>query len=85
MKTPLDPAAQQAALLQQLGWRTKPGILGQHAASSQSIHDSLAAHSARETIRGPELGPTSRAAASPALRPSVRRSANDGGAILSYG
>ena len=38
MKTPLDPAAQQAALLQQLGWRTKPGILGQHAASSQSIH-----------------------------------------------
>lgn len=38
MKTDPDPAAQQAILLQRLGWRTKPGILGQHAASSQSIH-----------------------------------------------
>jgi GMP synthase-like glutamine amidotransferase len=28
----------QAALLQQLGWRARPGILGQHAASNQSIH-----------------------------------------------
>ncbi len=38
MKTPLDPAALQATLLQQMGWRTRPGILGQHAASPQSIH-----------------------------------------------
>ncbi|MEJ2531933.1 MAG: hypothetical protein P8Y92_09065 [Halioglobus sp.] len=38
MNSPTDPATQQAALLQHLGWRTKPGILGQHAASSQSIH-----------------------------------------------
>jgi len=38
MKPPIDPAAQQAALLQQLGWRTRPGILGQYAASAQSIH-----------------------------------------------
>ena len=28
----------QAALLQQLGWRTRPGIMGKHAASNQSIH-----------------------------------------------
>jgi hypothetical protein len=33
-----DPAAAQAALLQQMGRRTHPGILGKHAASSQSIH-----------------------------------------------
>ena len=38
VKTSLDPAAQQASLLQHLGWRTRPGILGQHAASAQSIH-----------------------------------------------
>ncbi len=38
MKTPLDPAAMQATLLQQMGWRTRPGIFGQHAASPQSIH-----------------------------------------------
>ncbi len=38
LKTSLDPAAQQASLLQHLGWRTRPGILGQHAASAQSIH-----------------------------------------------
>ena len=38
MKSPVDPAAIQAALLQQLGWRTRPGILGRHAASPQSIH-----------------------------------------------
>ncbi len=31
-------AAAQAALLQQLGWRSRPGILGKHPASSQSIH-----------------------------------------------
>ncbi len=31
------PAA-QAELLQRMGWRITPGILGQHAASSQSIH-----------------------------------------------
>ena len=28
----------QATLLQQMGWRTRPGIFGQHAASPQSIH-----------------------------------------------
>jgi len=28
----------QSGLLQQLGWRTSPGILGKHAASNQSIH-----------------------------------------------
>ena len=38
MKSPIDPAAMQATLLQQLGWRTRPGILGHHAASAQSIH-----------------------------------------------
>ncbi len=32
-----DPG-QQSQLLQQLGWRTRPGILGKHAASTQSIH-----------------------------------------------
>lgn len=38
MKPPIDPVAQQAASLQQMGWRTRPGILGHHAASPQSIH-----------------------------------------------
>ena len=38
MKSPIDPAAMQATLLQQMGWRTRPGILGHHAASPQSIH-----------------------------------------------
>jgi hypothetical protein len=38
VNSPPDPAARQATLLQHLGWRTRPGILGQHAASSQSIH-----------------------------------------------
>ena len=31
-------SAAQASLLQRLGWRTNPGILGKHPASSQSIH-----------------------------------------------
>jgi hypothetical protein len=31
-------AMDQATLMQRLGWRTRPGILGQHAASQQSIH-----------------------------------------------
>jgi hypothetical protein len=35
---PIDPAAVQATLLQQMGWRTRPGIQGHHAASPQSIH-----------------------------------------------
>ena len=38
VKLPVDPAANQAILLQQMGWRTRPGILGHHAASPQSIH-----------------------------------------------
>ncbi len=38
MKPTIDPAVTQAALLQQMGWRTHPGILGHHAASPQSIH-----------------------------------------------
>ena len=38
MKTPLDTSSYRAGVLQQLGWRTRPGILGHHAASPQSIH-----------------------------------------------
>jgi GMP synthase-like glutamine amidotransferase len=38
VKSPIDPAAVQATLLQRAGWRTRPGILGHHAASPQSIH-----------------------------------------------
>lgn len=38
MKPAIDAAALQATLLQQLGWRTRPGILGRYAASPQSIH-----------------------------------------------
>lgn len=38
VKTPIDPSSLQATLLQQMGWRTRPGILGHHAASPQSIH-----------------------------------------------
>ena len=38
MKPTVDPAVIQASLLQQMGWRTHPGILGHHAASPQSIH-----------------------------------------------
>ena len=38
MKPSADPLTQQAIALQQLGWRTRPGILGRHAASPQSIH-----------------------------------------------
>ena len=38
MKSSIDPIALQAAALQRLGWRTRPGILGHHAASPQSIH-----------------------------------------------
>ena len=38
MKSTIDSAATKASLLQQMGWRTHPGILGHHAASPQSIH-----------------------------------------------
>jgi len=38
MSPTLDPARTQAELLQRMGWRTRPGILGAHAASFQSIH-----------------------------------------------
>jgi hypothetical protein len=38
MKSSSDPTVQQASLLQQMGWRALPGILGHHAASPQSIH-----------------------------------------------
>jgi GMP synthase-like glutamine amidotransferase len=38
VKPPIDPAVLQATLLQKFGWRTRPGILGHHAASPQSIH-----------------------------------------------
>ncbi|MEZ5571042.1 MAG: hypothetical protein R3E64_03375 [Halioglobus sp.] len=38
MKSKIDPTILKASLLQQLGWRTHPGILGHHAASPQSIH-----------------------------------------------
>jgi GMP synthase-like glutamine amidotransferase len=38
VKSSVDSAALQASLLQQMGWRTRPGILGHNAASPQSIH-----------------------------------------------
>jgi hypothetical protein len=38
LNSPHDALSEQAALMQRLGWRTKPGILGQYAASQQSIH-----------------------------------------------
>jgi GMP synthase-like glutamine amidotransferase len=38
VKPLLDYVALQATALQQLGWRARPGILGQYAASPQSIH-----------------------------------------------
>jgi hypothetical protein len=38
MNSSKDPVQAQAELLQRMGWRTKPGILGAHAASFQSIH-----------------------------------------------
>ncbi len=38
MKVSLDQNPLQAATLQKMGWRTRPGILGHHAASPQSIH-----------------------------------------------
>jgi hypothetical protein len=38
MNSTKDPAQAQAELLKRMGWRTKPGILGAHAASFQSIH-----------------------------------------------
>jgi hypothetical protein len=34
----LSPDGLQSSLLQRMGWRTSPGILGKHAASAQSIH-----------------------------------------------
>ena len=38
LKSLADAMTLQAAALQQLGWRTRPGILGHHAASPLSIH-----------------------------------------------
>jgi len=38
MNSPDNLPSAQAELLQRMGWRVTPGILGQHAASSQSIH-----------------------------------------------
>lgn len=38
MKVPIDQRARQSASLQEMGWRTRPGILGYHSASPQSIH-----------------------------------------------
>jgi GMP synthase-like glutamine amidotransferase len=38
MKSETVPGLSQAERLQQMGWRTQPGILGKHAASAQSIH-----------------------------------------------
>ena len=38
MNKSADPAELQASLLQRLGWRTRPGILGRYDASQQSIH-----------------------------------------------
>ena len=38
MKSDDNVQAVQSELLQRMGWRTTPGILGQHSASAQSIH-----------------------------------------------
>lgn len=38
MKLPIDTRTRQASSLREMGWRTRPGILGHHAASPQSIH-----------------------------------------------
>lgn len=38
MKSPNGFSESQATLIQRMGWRTRPGILGHHAASPQSIH-----------------------------------------------